>query len=58
MDKIIDDDGVVNLNELSKYNGKTDIENFKTIMEFLRAKAEVTGRTQTGRITFTGVTDE
>ena len=42
---IIDED-TINLKALSERNGKSEIENFKMIIQFLSVKAEVTGETQ------------
>ena len=38
---IIDKDDTINMGELSKQNGKSEIENFKTILQILEVKAGV-----------------
>lgn len=53
MTEIIDKaSGTISLAELSKYNGKTEFENMKWIVEFLQAKAEFYDRPQKMIITF------
>jgi len=45
--EIINKDGSINLGELSKYNGKTEVENAKMIASILAQKAEAYGIPQT-----------
>lgn len=51
---ILDKDGTIHLDELSKYNGKTEFENAKMITEILMIKAEVYGIPQTIHSYFKG----
>lgn len=52
MKKIIKEDGGIDLAELSKYNGKSEVENAKMIILFLKQKAEAYGIPQTVRLTY------
>ena len=52
--QIIKDDGGINLGELSRYNGKSEFENTKMIVQILTMKAEVYNTPQTIRLTFKG----
>ena len=51
---IIKDDGGISLAELSKYNGKSEVENAKMIILFLAQKAGAYGIPQTIRLTYKG----
>lgn len=46
--------GTINLKALSEYNGKTELENFKTITTILALKANIYNKPQKIRITFRG----
>ena len=46
---IIDKDGCISLAKLSKFNGKTELENAKMIVQILAYKAEFSGIPQTVR---------
>ena len=50
--RIIEDDGGIDLAELSKYNGQSELENIKLIIAFLTQKAEAYGIPQTVRLTY------
>ena len=51
MAKLIED-GIINMAELSKQNGKSEVENLKAIALFLIAKIEFSGETERLRLTF------
>jgi len=55
--QVITDDGGIDLAELSKYNGQSELENIKLIIAFLTQKAEAYGIPQTVRLTYKGEED-
>ena len=51
MKSTIKPDGAIDMGELSRQNGLSEFENFKTLFQLIATKAEVTGKTQTIHLT-------